>query len=257
MYSTTRADRKLPEDAMGNHILSQLAKDMRNANPREFSLPIPMVPNDLEPTAPIGLGNAANPSEPQTLITSNNVKRQRVATYAATIAAAAQTAVPSSSSNGPATPGTNRRRAMIAAGSNYNHQLSVYHSSGPPPAKKPILQPDCSIVSLNPLVLCYVCNRSCRSAPLLQCDYCPLAFHLDCLETPLSTFPSTPWMCPNVCCLFFILNYVLPILFSILNIILMWLSNLNLVKVYASVLVYGDIFLQIQYQILMLLNFGS
>ena len=39
--------------------------------------------------------------------------------------------------------------------------------------------------------------RSCRRAALLQCDYCPLLFHLDCLNPPMTTMPTGRWMCPN------------------------------------------------------------
>ena len=31
---------------------------------------------------------------------------------------------------------------------------------------------------------------------LLQCDYCPLLFHWDCLNPPLTALPSGRWMCP-------------------------------------------------------------
>lgn len=44
---------------------------------------------------------------------------------------------------------------------------------------------------------CFYCRRSCRKAPLLACDYCPLAFHQDCLDPPLTTPPTTLWMCPH------------------------------------------------------------
>ena len=53
-----------------------------------------------------------------------------------------------------------------------------------------------SIVPL-PARLCFECGRSCRKAPLLACDYCPLFFHQDCLDPPLTAFPSGRWMCPN------------------------------------------------------------
>lgn len=52
------------------------------------------------------------------------------------------------------------------------------------------------IVSL-PAGKCYICRKSCRIAPLLACDYCPLYFHLDCLDPPMTAFPSGRWMCPN------------------------------------------------------------
>lgn len=48
-----------------------------------------------------------------------------------------------------------------------------------------------------PAEKCYLCRKSCRVAPLLACDYCPLFFHLDCLDPPLTAFPSGRWMCPN------------------------------------------------------------
>lgn len=41
------------------------------------------------------------------------------------------------------------------------------------------------------------CHRSCRLAPLIQCDYCPLLFHMDCLDPPLTALPAGKWMCPN------------------------------------------------------------
>uniref|UniRef100_UPI0037E7BB36 PHD finger protein 12 isoform X3 n=1 Tax=Semicossyphus pulcher TaxID=241346 RepID=UPI0037E7BB36 len=48
-----------------------------------------------------------------------------------------------------------------------------------------------------PVKVCYSCNRSCRLAPLIQCDYCPLLFHMDCLDPPLTALPAGKWMCPN------------------------------------------------------------
>ena len=44
---------------------------------------------------------------------------------------------------------------------------------------------------------CVCVHRSCRAGLLLQCDYCPLIFHLDCLNPPLTALPSGRWMCPN------------------------------------------------------------
>ncbi|XP_017781995.1 PREDICTED: PHD finger protein 12 [Nicrophorus vespilloides] len=44
---------------------------------------------------------------------------------------------------------------------------------------------------------CYVCSKTCRSGTLISCDFCPLFFHLDCLDPPLATPPSDRWMCPN------------------------------------------------------------
>ncbi|XP_068623672.1 PHD finger protein 12 [Battus philenor] len=48
-----------------------------------------------------------------------------------------------------------------------------------------------------PAKSCFVCRGTCKSAPLLQCDYCPLLFHQDCLDPPLTALPTGRWMCPN------------------------------------------------------------
>uniref|UniRef100_A0A8C7WWM9 PHD finger protein 12 n=1 Tax=Oryzias sinensis TaxID=183150 RepID=A0A8C7WWM9_9TELE len=48
-----------------------------------------------------------------------------------------------------------------------------------------------------PVKVCFLCNKSCRLAPLIQCDYCPLLFHMDCLDPPLTGLPAGRWMCPN------------------------------------------------------------
>ncbi|XP_037631892.1 PHD finger protein 12 isoform X2 [Sebastes umbrosus] len=48
-----------------------------------------------------------------------------------------------------------------------------------------------------PVKVCFSCSRSCRLAPLIQCDYCPLLFHMDCLDPPLTALPAGKWMCPN------------------------------------------------------------
>lgn len=48
-----------------------------------------------------------------------------------------------------------------------------------------------------PARTCFECRRSCRIGPLLSCDYCPLLFHLDCLDPPLTALPAGRWMCPN------------------------------------------------------------
>ena len=45
--------------------------------------------------------------------------------------------------------------------------------------------------------LCYVCCKSSRLGPMVSCDYCPLSFHLDCLDPPMSEIPRDVWMCPN------------------------------------------------------------
>ncbi|XP_065178801.1 PHD finger protein 12-like [Sycon ciliatum] len=44
---------------------------------------------------------------------------------------------------------------------------------------------------------CFVCNKTKRIGCMVYCDFCPLAFHLDCLDPPLTNVPGTLWMCPN------------------------------------------------------------
>ena len=42
----------------------------------------------------------------------------------------------------------------------------------------------------------YFC-RSELAGRLVHCDFCPLAFHMDCVNPPLTTVPNGMWMCPN------------------------------------------------------------
>jgi len=46
-------------------------------------------------------------------------------------------------------------------------------------------------------LMCYICGKTNRVGPLVTCDYCPLSFHLDCLDPPMSEIPRDVWMCPN------------------------------------------------------------
>ncbi|CAG5117060.1 unnamed protein product, partial [Candidula unifasciata] len=62
--------------------------------------------------------------------------------------------------------------------------------------KKQAHELDNGLVPL-PAKTCFTCSKSCRVAPLIQCDYCPLLFHLDCLNPPLTSVPTGRWMCPN------------------------------------------------------------
>lgn len=48
-----------------------------------------------------------------------------------------------------------------------------------------------------PAKLCFSCNKSCKRAPLISCDYCSLYFHQDCLDPPMTALPAGRWMCPN------------------------------------------------------------
>lgn len=44
--------------------------------------------------------------------------------------------------------------------------------------------------------LCFVCSRTQRVGDLVNCDFCPLVFHRDCLMPPLGQDPVGLWMCP-------------------------------------------------------------
>ena len=46
---------------------------------------------------------------------------------------------------------------------------------------------------------CFVCRGTQMKATLYGCDYCPLSFHLDCIDPPIShpPNPAIKWMCPN------------------------------------------------------------
>lgn len=65
------------------------------------------------------------------------------------------------------------------------------------PFRRPQHELDANGLVPLPVKVCYSCNRSCRMAPLIQCDYCPLLFHMDCLDPPLTALPAGKWMCPN------------------------------------------------------------
>ncbi|KAJ8043273.1 PHD finger protein 12 [Holothuria leucospilota] len=77
-------------------------------------------------------------------------------------------------------PGTTRKRKKEDVAKNYKKIHELENGMVPLPAK-----------------VCFHCNKSCRVDPLIQCDYCPLLFHRDCLNPPLTTFPTGRWMCPN------------------------------------------------------------
>jgi hypothetical protein len=47
---------------------------------------------------------------------------------------------------------------------------------------------------------CFICRKSSKNhIPSIHCDYCPLTYHLDCLNPPMTSLPSSTdkWMCPN------------------------------------------------------------
>merc|ERR1712241_170486 len=44
---------------------------------------------------------------------------------------------------------------------------------------------------------CAICGKTSRGVPTVACDFCPLVYHLDCLDPPLCEIPTDRWMCPN------------------------------------------------------------
>jgi len=56
------------------------------------------------------------------------------------------------------------------------------------------------------LRLCHACDTSSRTHQLIACDFCPLYFHQDCLDPPLTNPPTAKWMCPAHPEKFFIAN---------------------------------------------------
>ncbi|VDN38244.1 unnamed protein product [Gongylonema pulchrum] len=47
-----------------------------------------------------------------------------------------------------------------------------------------------------PKALCHLCGSRNTNSTLIQCDFCALCYHLDCLTPPLSSTPKDKWMCP-------------------------------------------------------------
>ena len=60
--------------------------------------------------------------------------------------------------------------------------------------------------SSEPIKLCHYCDKSSRTSQLIACDFCPLYFHQDCLDPPLTNLPSSKWMCPTHPQRFFLQN---------------------------------------------------
>ncbi|KAK9461019.1 uncharacterized protein V1516DRAFT_624969, partial [Lipomyces oligophaga] len=50
-------------------------------------------------------------------------------------------------------------------------------------------------------ILCFKCGKSAlNDKKIISCDYCPLHWHLDCLDPPMSAIPlvsQRKWQCPN------------------------------------------------------------
>lgn len=88
---------------------------------------------------------------------------------------------------------------------------------------------DWYFVSILSLRQCLYHCRSCRVAPLVQCDFCPLLFHMDCLNPPLTSLPTGRWMCPNhvenfLVCYRGILSHGFGVLFILCNTRAGWIS---------------------------------
>lgn len=50
----------------------------------------------------------------------------------------------------------------------------------------------------NTIRFCYTCGRTSRFGIMMNCDFCPLSYHMNCLYPPLTHQPiSSSWMCPN------------------------------------------------------------
>eukprot|EP00124_Ichthyophonus_hoferi_P001070 Ihof_evm10s49 gene=Ihof_evmTU10s49 len=43
---------------------------------------------------------------------------------------------------------------------------------------------------------CFYCNKGSYSGTMIMCKYCPLSYHLDCLNPPISSESHVAWMCP-------------------------------------------------------------
>ncbi|KAL7848343.1 hypothetical protein AOLI_G00230610 [Acnodon oligacanthus] len=139
--------------------------------------------NDMEEDM-LDVEDEAQGSDPESANTLNTLKRP----FDLLIAAAMQMnptqfQLPNDLTCTTALPGTSKkRRKEEMTGKNVKrpqHELDHY-----------------GLVPL-PVKVCYTCSRSCRLAPLIQCDYCPLLFHMDCLDPPLTAMPTGRWMCPN------------------------------------------------------------
>ncbi|OAD04080.1 hypothetical protein MUCCIDRAFT_163595 [Mucor lusitanicus CBS 277.49] len=48
-------------------------------------------------------------------------------------------------------------------------------------------------------IVCYQCRKTALRKPMVHCDFCPLYWHLDCLNPPMASppNPAKKWRCPN------------------------------------------------------------
>ncbi|VDK75218.1 unnamed protein product [Litomosoides sigmodontis] len=47
-----------------------------------------------------------------------------------------------------------------------------------------------------PKAICHLCASRNEKSTIIQCDFCALCYHLDCLKPPLPSVPKDKWMCP-------------------------------------------------------------
>ncbi|XP_016412111.1 PHD finger protein 12-like isoform X2 [Sinocyclocheilus rhinocerous] len=154
-----------------------------NSNTSSTDTPTPSEQNDMEEDL-LDVEDEAQGSEPEISNITTTLKRP----FDLLIAAAMQRnptqfQLPVDLTCTTTLPGTSKRRRK--------DELSGKN------VKRPQHELDhCGLVPL-PVKVCYTCSRSCRLTPLIQCDYCSLLFHMDCLDPPLTAFPTGRWMCPN------------------------------------------------------------
>uniref|UniRef100_A0A0R3RG15 PHD-type domain-containing protein n=1 Tax=Elaeophora elaphi TaxID=1147741 RepID=A0A0R3RG15_9BILA len=48
----------------------------------------------------------------------------------------------------------------------------------------------------SPKAICHLCASRNEKSTMIQCDFCSLCYHLDCLTPPLPSVPKDKWMCP-------------------------------------------------------------
>uniref|UniRef100_A0A8C2DB20 PHD finger protein 12 n=1 Tax=Cyprinus carpio TaxID=7962 RepID=A0A8C2DB20_CYPCA len=154
-----------------------------NSNTSSTDTPTPSEQNDMEEDL-LDVEDEAQGSEPELSNITTTLKRP----FDLLIAAAMQMnptqfQLPNDLTCTTALPGTSKRRRR--------DELSAKN------IKRPQHELDHFGLVPLPVKVCYTCSRSCRLAPLIQCDYCPLLFHMDCLDPPLTAFPTGRWMCPN------------------------------------------------------------
>jgi hypothetical protein len=46
--------------------------------------------------------------------------------------------------------------------------------------------------------MCHKCGKSALKGPIITCDFCPLSWHLDCMDPPMTAPlpPNKRWICP-------------------------------------------------------------